>query len=59
MAARDANQQKDYGRVNIVFWIGTKLYIQDDMGENTYEFDGVVNKQTVALDILSNKAGMP
>jgi len=40
MAARDANQQKDFGR--------------DDMGENTYEFDGVVNKQTVALDILKN-----
>jgi len=29
------------------------------MGENTYEFDGVVNKQTVALDILSNYADLP
>ena len=29
------------------------------MGENTYEFDGVVNKQTVALEILSNNGDLP
>jgi len=25
----------------------------EDAGQNNFEFDGVVNKQTVALDILS------
>jgi len=41
-AIRDSNAPKGYDRN------------MEDAGQNNFEFDGVVNKQTVALDILKN-----